>query len=44
MLTRAKKYCVLCAENKALRYAISHSGVKTKQTFLRGILEKELLN
>lgn len=38
MLTRAKKYCVLCAENKALRYAVSQSGVRTKQTFLREFL------
>lgn len=39
MLTRAKKYCVLCAENKALRYATTQSGVKTKQTFLKYFLE-----
>jgi exodeoxyribonuclease V alpha subunit len=42
MLTRAKKYCVLCAENKALRYAVKTSGVKTKQTFLRHFLSKAL--
>lgn len=42
MLTRAKKYCVLCAENKALRYAISNSEVKTKQTFLKSFLNGEL--
>lgn len=40
MLTRAKKYCVLCAENKALSYAISRSGVKMKQTFLQHFLEQ----
>lgn len=40
MLTRAKKYCVLCAENKALRYAITKSEVKTKQTFLKELLQK----
>lgn len=42
MLTRAKKYCVLCAESSALRYAISTSGVKTKQTFLKDMLVKQL--
>jgi exodeoxyribonuclease V alpha subunit len=42
MLTRAKKYCVLCSENKALRYAISNSGVKTKQTFLKRFLIEAL--
>lgn len=42
MLTRAKKYCVLCAENKALRYAVSHSEVKNKQTFLKVFLTGEL--
>lgn len=42
MLTRAKKYCVLCAENKALRYATSQSGVKTKQTFLKQFLQNQL--
>jgi ATP-dependent exoDNAse (exonuclease V) alpha subunit len=42
MLTRAKKYCVLCAENKALRYAVGQSGVKTKQTFLKHFLTEAL--
>lgn len=44
MITRAKEYCVLCGENKAIRYAISHSGSRNKQTFLSfflQILEKE---
>ncbi|MDD4779074.1 MAG: AAA family ATPase [Tissierellia bacterium] len=44
MLTRAKKYCVLCAENKALRYATTRSGVKTKQTFLKYFLSEDLQN
>lgn len=39
MLTRAKKYCVLCAENKALRYAISNSNIPNKQTFLTHFLQ-----
>lgn len=38
-MTRAKKYCVLCAENKALRYAISHNGVSNKKTHLKDILK-----
>jgi len=42
MLTRAKKYCVLCAENKALRYATSQSEVKNKQTFLKAFLTGEI--
>ena len=40
MITRAKKHCYLCVENKALRYAINHSNVRTKQTFLKRLLEK----
>lgn len=40
MQTRAKEYCVLCAENKALRYATTHTSVSTKQTHLRGMLEE----
>ena len=43
MITRAKKYCVICAENKALRYSISHSGSIDKQTFLVEFLQKEML-
>ena len=41
MLTRAKKYCVLCAENKALRYATTHNDADTSQTFLKYLLKKE---
>lgn len=47
MLTRAKKHCILCTQNKALRYAITQSNVKTKQTFLQQLLKdhkSELLN
>jgi len=40
MLTRAKETCVLCAENKALRYAIVNSNIPSKQTFLRDFLIK----
>ena len=39
MLTRAKEYCVLCAENKALRYATKQTSVSTKQTHLKDILK-----
>jgi len=38
MLTRAKEYCVLCAENKALRYATKQTSVSTKQTHLKDML------
>lgn len=37
-MTRAQEYSVLCAENKALRYAISNSNVSSKQTFLSKLL------
>ena len=37
-LTRAQQYCVLCAENKALKYAISHNGVSNKKTHLKDML------
>jgi hypothetical protein len=40
MLTRAKIYCILCAENKALRYAVTNSNIKKKQTFLCDLLIK----
>lgn len=38
LITRAKKHCVVCAENKALRFAISKSNVTEKQTFLKELL------
>ena len=34
-ITRAKKKCYLIAQNKALRYATSHSEVRQKQTHLQ---------
>jgi exodeoxyribonuclease V alpha subunit len=37
-LTRAQEYCVLCAENKALRYAITQNGVSNKKTHLKDML------
>ena len=40
MLTRAKEYCVLCAENKALKYATKQTSVSTKQTHLKDMLIK----
>ena len=38
-LTRAQEYCVLCAENKALRYAITQNGVSNKRTHLKDMLD-----
>ena len=37
-ITRSKKYCVLCAQEKALRYAISTSAIDNKRTFLKDLL------
>mgnify|MGYP001187429459 CR=1 FL=1 len=37
-LTRAEKKCILCAENSALRFAISTSKITAKQTFLQKML------
>ncbi len=37
-LTRAQEYCVLCAENKALKYAITQNGVSNKKTHLKDML------
>jgi exodeoxyribonuclease V alpha subunit len=37
-ITRAKKYCVLVANNYAITKAIQNKEVKTKQTFLRDML------
>lgn len=37
-ITRAKKYCVLVANNYAISKAIQNKEVKTKQTFLREML------
>ena len=39
-ITRAKKYCVLCAEAEALDYSIKTSNVPFKQTFLKGFIKK----
>lgn len=41
-ITRAKKYCVLCAETNALRFATNKSNVSKKQTFLKQILKNKL--
>lgn len=38
-LTRSQEYCVLCAENKALRYAITQNGVSNKKTHLKDMLD-----
>ncbi|MDR2568718.1 MAG: ATP-binding domain-containing protein [Oscillospiraceae bacterium] len=38
-ITRAKKYCVLCAETNALSYCISNSNVPYKRTFLKNMLQ-----
>ena len=37
-ITRAKKYCILVANNYAITKAIQNKEVKTKQTFLRDML------
>lgn len=39
-ITRAKKYCVICAETDALNYSIKNSHVPFKQTFLQEFLKK----
>lgn len=38
-LTRAEKKCILCAENSALRFAVSTSKITAKQTFLKTMLQ-----
>jgi len=38
-ITRAKEYCVLCAENKALRYAITRNSVSNKKSHLKHLLQ-----
>lgn len=38
-ITRAEQYCVLCAENNALRYAINQDKVGQKNTFLKEFLD-----
>jgi exodeoxyribonuclease V alpha subunit len=38
-ITRAKEYCILCAESKALRYAISHNSISNKKSHLKRILK-----
>lgn len=40
MLTRAKEYCVLCGDNKAIRKAVTINKTRYKQTFLEGFLQK----
>jgi exodeoxyribonuclease V alpha subunit len=42
-LTRAEKKCILCAENSALRYAISNSNITAKQTFLKKLLQESMM-
>lgn len=37
-ITRAKKYCVLCGVNSAIRGAIQKKEARTKQTFLKDML------
>lgn len=37
-ITRAKHQCILCTQNKALRYATTNSNVLHKQTFLKDML------
>lgn len=42
LVTRAKKHCILVAQNAALREAIDTSGVSEKNTFLKEMLRKNL--
>jgi exodeoxyribonuclease V alpha subunit len=37
-ITRAQKYCILCAEFDALKYAIDTNKITLKQTFLKDML------
>lgn len=37
-ITRAKKYCILIANNQAVRMAIKNKEINTKQTFLKDML------
>ena len=41
MITRCKKHCVLIGENKAIRYAVKHSGSKMRNTFLADFIKHE---
>jgi len=41
-ITRAKKYCSLIGENRAIRYAITNSKVSDKKTFLNELLKDKL--
>lgn len=43
MLTRSKKDCVLCAEVKAVRYAVKQDSITNKQTFLKEMLQSKYL-
>ena len=38
-ITRAKKTCTVCAENKAFRKAVATSEINNKQTFLKDLLK-----
>lgn len=40
-ITRAKQYCVVCAEAKALHYAISNSNISKKKTLLKEMMRDE---
>ena len=44
MITRCKKHCVLIGENKAIRYAVKHSGSKLRNTFLVDFIKHEYKN
>jgi len=39
-ITRAKKYCVVCAESKALSFASQNSNISIKQTMLECLLRQ----
>lgn len=41
-ITRAKKRCIICAETKALDFAVKTSNVPYKKTFLKWYLQEEI--
>jgi len=40
-ITRAKKKCVVCAESRAMSFAIGNSNISIKQTMLENLLRKQ---
>jgi len=38
-ITRAKKKCIVCAESRAMTFAVANSNISIKQTMLEGLLK-----